>query len=109
MTATDARVWVTWITAFGQGVDHAVTDDEVNARRAEHPGEYRAVCGAAFLPAAMESAPRPPCPACLRFLRTRANLSGPEQRLGSPRRRRRHGQPGWWARVMCRAWAGRSR
>src|SRR5262245_45733910 len=101
--ATNARAWVTWITALGQGVDHAVTDEEVATRRPEHPGEYQAVCGAAFFPAAMEAASSPPCPACTRFLRARATLSSPERRLALPTRHGRHRRPDWWTRLACPA------
>lgn len=86
MTATSERLWFIWITSLNHGVDHAVTDDEVVSRTAEHPGAYRAVCGAEFLPAAMECAPRPPCPYCSGVVRPKTNP--PTQK-----RRRR-----WWRR-----------
>jgi hypothetical protein len=104
--ATNARVWVTWITALGQGVDHAVTDEAIAARKVGHPGEYRAVCGAAFFPAAMESAPRPSCPACTRFLQARAALASQEQRLARPTRHGRHRRLNWWTRLTCHGLRG---
>jgi hypothetical protein len=62
------RVWFIWLTAYyAEPVDHAVTDEEMAAGR----GEYRAVCDVVFLPAAMESPPKPVCPACLKALQSR--------------------------------------
>jgi hypothetical protein len=63
MTGTTERVWFIWVTQFGQDVDHAVTDEEVVTRSAGG-GRYRAVCGAVFLPAAMEQPPGEACPSC---------------------------------------------
>jgi hypothetical protein len=66
----DGRIWFIWITSFDQGVDHAVTDEDAAASR----GEYHALCEAVFLPAPMESAPRPPCPGCVAYLHSRTTI-----------------------------------
>lgn len=50
-TTNDARVWFIWVAAHIPVVDHAVTDEEMAARSVENRGEYRALCGAVFLPA----------------------------------------------------------
>lgn len=91
--ARSAELRFTWITAFGHGVDHAVTDEEAVASR----GEYRAMCGTVFLPAAMERPPMPPCPWCM--ARVRAHLQAQGAREGLPGRHRR---ASWWTRFFLR-------
>jgi hypothetical protein len=86
VTATEGRVWFVWITSLGHGVDHAVTDEEVAASRAGRCGEYRSVCGAVFLPAAMESASGPACPRCVVFLRARVSTPDLHSRMTQRRR-----------------------
>jgi len=88
VTATTERLRFIWITALHYDVDHAVTDEEATDRTSDHPGAFRSVCGAEFLPAAMECAPRPPCPRCRIVVRPRL----PEPPRLTPRRRR------WWSR-----------
>jgi hypothetical protein len=68
---SDARVFFIWVSAQEPTVDHAVTDEEMAARNAEGRGDYRALCGAAFLPAPDDQPPYAECPACLTFLRQR--------------------------------------
>lgn len=69
---SSARVFVIWVSAQDPAVDHAVTDEEMGARNAECRGDYRAVCGAVFLPASDDQPPHPTCPACAAILRRRA-------------------------------------
>ena len=47
---TSPRLWFIWITAQTHDLDHAVLEEDLVAAQ----GEYRAACGAAFLPAPME-------------------------------------------------------
>lgn len=88
MTATAEQLRYIWITALQDDVDHAVTDEEATNRTAAHLGAFRAVCGAEFLPAAMECAPRPPCTRCVVTVRPPA----PEPARHTRTRRR------WWTR-----------
>jgi hypothetical protein len=92
MTATGGRVWFIWVTAHYPDVDHAVSDEESAARNVENRGEYRALCGAVFLPAPSSRPPGPACPACDRFLRARVTL--PElQKRPNQRYRDRRAEP----------------
>lgn len=99
MMAIGERMFSIRVTAFCPRVDHAVTDDEMAARTAECRGEYRAVCGAVFLPAPDVWAPGRFCPDCARVLRARATLPTVEQRLGQ--RRGRHARSGLWRRLRA--------
>lgn len=102
MTATKDRLFFIWVTAHYPRVDHAVSDAEIAARDAASRGEYRALCGAVFLPAPDTRPPGQLCPACSRFLRARATLPATEQRLDCPRGHRgRHARAGWWTRLWC--------
>lgn len=102
MTATKRRVFFIWVTALHPRVDHAVSDAEMAARDTEGRGEYRALCGAVFLPAPDTQPPAQPCPACGRYLRAKATLPTPEQRLANRGSHRgRHARPGWWTRLWC--------
>lgn len=91
------------VTAFHPSVDHAVSDEEMGARDRQSRGEYRALCGTAFLPAPDTRPPGALCPACARILRARATLAPAERRLGYPGggRRGRHARQGWWSRWWC--------
>src|SRR2546430_16120370 len=91
------RVFSIRVTALYPHVDHAVTDEEMVARDRESRGDYRAVCGAVFLPAPDTRAPGRFCPECVRVLRARATLPTVEQRLGHTRAR--HARPRWWVRL----------
>jgi hypothetical protein len=102
--AIGKRVFSIRVTAFSPHVDHAVTDDEMAARSDECRGEYRAVCGAIFLPAPDVWAPGRFCPGCVRVLRARATLPTIEQRLDQ--RQGRHARPGVWKRLRAGVFAG---
>lgn len=69
--ATAPTAWYLWVTATDTPVDHAVDHDRMAADIADGHGEYHAVCGAAFQPAALTSRPSPVCPRCATVLRTR--------------------------------------
>src|SRR6266545_6789780 len=102
MTATDERVFCIWVTALLPKVDHAVTDEEMAARNTESRGQYRALCGAQFLPAPDDQPPGQTCPECARFLRARATERTAEHRLRDRRGHRgRHARPGWWSRARA--------
>jgi hypothetical protein len=81
VTAVCGRVWFIWITAQDQGVDHAVTDEELAAERAENRGTPQAVCGAVFVPAPMEAESLPRCARCVAFLRARRDMRDAATRL----------------------------
>jgi hypothetical protein len=100
MTVAEKRVFFIWVSAHFPHVDHAVTDEEMAARSAENRGEYRAVCGAVFLPAPDDRPPLRACPECGRSLRTQ--VPADQERLRAPRRdRARQTRVGWWGR-LCR-------
>jgi hypothetical protein len=97
VTATEERLFAIWVTAHYPDIDHAVTDEEMAARSAEHRGEYRAVCKAEFLPAPDDRPPGQRCPACA-LIWLRATLPTVEERLGRPHSQARHLRAGWFAR-----------
>lgn len=101
-----ARVWFIWMTAEARDFDHAVTDDDVAASRERGRGEYRAACGAVFVPASMDCPPRPRCPACARFARARVSMRAAGQRLEPTQHRPRHARSSWWSQLVHRGAAG---
>lgn len=102
--AIGERMFSIRVTAYCPRVDHAVTDDEMGARSVEGRGEYRAVCGAVFLPAPDVWEPGRFCTECVRVLRARATLPTVEQRFSH--RRARHARPGLWQRLLVGVVAG---
>lgn len=92
MTTTAERLFTTWITSLDR-VDHAVTDEECAARLAEARGSFRAVCGLAFLPGAMEEEPQPPCRRCVARLHTRVEKQTEVEEPAAS---------GWISRLFCR-------
>lgn len=104
-----ARGWFIWMTAQAGDFDHAVTDEDVAVSRERGRGEYRAACGGVFVPASMDSAPRPRCPACARFVRARVSMRAIGQRLGAAQDRPRHARAGWWSQLVHRAGTGAAR
>jgi hypothetical protein len=97
-TRSGGRIWFVWIRAQGHLVDHAVTDEDASCSR---HGWYRAVCGAVFLPAAMEAPPLPACAECGRLIRARLDASPGGQQDGSAKTGR-HARAGWWSRTFGR-------
>jgi hypothetical protein len=95
----NARLFFIWVSAQDVAVDHAVTDEEVGARDVEGRGEFRALCGVAFLPARDDQPPYWPCAGCLGVLRQRAVPQPQPQRRWRWRvRRARHARVGPCAR-----------
>lgn len=88
---TTLRVRTTWITAQGDGIEHAVDDDAEPSR----PGLFDPLCSTEFFPAPMELGPLGRCPACVAVLRARAALRELDQRMDGPR-------PSWATRLRCR-------
>lgn len=103
--ATCEQVLCIRVTALSPRVDHAVSDAEMAARDVEHRGEYRALCGAVFLPAP-DCPPAPCCPFCLPYLRRqrRSSLPTAGRRQGHSRGRRgRHARARSWSRLWVRS------
>lgn len=103
MTTTGTRrLFTILVTAYYPSVEHAVSDEEMAARNTENRGEFRAVCGAVFLPAPSTRAPGGRCPACARVVGARATLADLAVRLdGSrPYRARHERRRGWWGRLF---------
>jgi len=71
------------LTSAVDGVDHAVTDEEMGAGRAS--GTYVALCGARVPAASLTAPPAQSCPPCAVILRARATLG-------------ESGTPTWWRR-----------
>jgi hypothetical protein len=93
-----ARVRCIRVTALSPRVDHAVTDAEMAVRNVEHRGEYRAICGAVFLPAP-DCRPAQCCPFCLPYL-----LRQPGKRQEHSRGHRgRHARAHSWSRLWARS------
>ncbi len=70
------RLYTTPITAqFGARVAHEVTDEAFAAGR----GEYQALCGCVFVPAALAAPVGRPCPACLGILSASRRAAAPRE------------------------------
>jgi hypothetical protein len=82
----------TWITTADESTDHAVTEDAMAAGITSPHGEYRALCGERFQPAALVSPPGPPCQTCARILRARKALATLRTRSRRVRRNRPTGR-----------------
>jgi hypothetical protein len=81
-----AELQVVWVTsAAADGVDHAVTDEDMAAGLGL--GQFVGVCGSSVVPAAMVAPPLPRCQRCVVFLRAWATLR--EFATPTPTRRRR--------------------
>ena len=70
MTGRTSTTWHIWNTCSTDGLDHAVTDEQMATEIAERAGQYPAVCGHTVLAASMTCPPGPRCPSCLAFLHT---------------------------------------
>lgn len=87
-TTTGVRERVVWVTARGVPVDHAVTEDGMDAGFAGRG--FVAVCGALFHPAPHISPPKPGCPLCRAILRrARPTDAQPTD-----------ARPSWWRRML---------
>lgn len=91
--AVPRRLYTIPMTALlGARVEHEVTEDAFAAGQAAGRGEFQALCGPVFIPAAMVAPPGRPCPECLDILAAshRATAS----------RRARHRRPGLLRRLL---------
>ena len=87
-----ADLQVVWVTsAAADGVDHAVTDEDMAAGLGL--GQFAGVCGSSVVPAAMVAPPLPRCQRCVVFLRARTTLR--EFPTPTPTRRRRRRLSVW--------------
>lgn len=64
-----------WITTADESVDHALSDDAMTDGLTTGLGEYSALCGARFRPAALVSPPAPLCARCAAIQRQQATLA----------------------------------
>jgi hypothetical protein len=85
------RLFTTWVTSEVDGLEHAVTDEEMTAGINGFRSNYEAVCRHAFMPLPMVCPAGPRCARCLMFLRAK--------RCERPAWHRR---PGWFARLCSR-------
>jgi hypothetical protein len=86
-------MWAVWVTCVVDGVDHAVTDEDMSAGMAVGQGKFTAVCGVLVTPDALSAPPGRMCLGCWVGLCPVVNT----QRAVVPvaRRHRRHRRPGW--------------
>ncbi|MGH3720968.1 MAG: hypothetical protein ACRDRI_19395 [Pseudonocardiaceae bacterium] len=79
---------------LGARLEHKVTEDAFAAGQAAGRGEFQALCGPVFIPAAMVAPPGRPCPECRDILSV--------SRRAAASRRPRHRRPG----LLRRLWLG---
>ena len=63
--ANHPRCHAVWVTSGANGTEHAVTDEQMTAGRAEGSGMYVAQCGLRFVAASMVAPPLRRCTDCL--------------------------------------------
>ncbi|MGH3772182.1 MAG: hypothetical protein ACRDRW_12430 [Pseudonocardiaceae bacterium] len=91
--AVPQRVYTIRMTALlGARLEHEVTEDAFAAGRTAGRGEFQALCGPVFIPAAMVAPPGRPCPECLDILSA--------SRQAARSRRARHRRPGLLRRLL---------
>jgi hypothetical protein len=88
-------LFTTWHTSSVDGLDHAVTDEDLTNGTGKRAGRYAAVCGHEVLATLMSNPPGTRCPRCVAYLRARATLRDFEQR-------QQHHKPGLLARLLHR-------
>ena len=95
MTAMEpvGKLYTTWITALGDNLSHAVTDEAVASSVADGNGSYETICGDVLLPLPMVCPPGRPCPRCIAVLRPHVAQLRPSRRRWFARIRnaRHHG------------------
>ena len=91
------RLFTTWHTSSVDGLDHAVTDEEMATGLGKHAGRYAAVCGHELLATLMSSPPGARCPRCVAYVRARATLRDFDQRQ---QQQHSHRKPGLLARLL---------
>ncbi|MGH3869645.1 MAG: hypothetical protein ACRDQ4_26795 [Pseudonocardiaceae bacterium] len=90
------RLYTIPMTALlGTRLEHEVTDDAFAAGQAAGRGEFQALCGPMFIPAAMVAPPGRPCPECLDILAASRRASA-----SAAPRRPRHRRPGLLRRLL---------
>jgi len=58
------QLWLSWMSCLHDGLDHAVTDEELTSGLHRDNGVYQAICGHTVTPQAMISAPGRSCTTC---------------------------------------------
>lgn len=92
------RLWAAWVTCVVDGMDHAVTDEDMCVGMSEGLGRYAALCEDDVTPAALTAPPGRTCPRCADVLQRRTGRAPVDRsRAGSARRR-----PGLFARMIGR-------
>ncbi|MGH3938415.1 MAG: hypothetical protein ACRDTG_07225 [Pseudonocardiaceae bacterium] len=76
-TRTSGRA--VWVTSGAEGIEHAVTDEQLTAGHTAKTGVYSARCGMRVLAAAMVTPPQRRCTHCLILLRP-----GPPRHRANP-------------------------
>jgi hypothetical protein len=92
---TGFRLWAAWVTCVVDGLDHAVTDEDMCAGMTEGLGRYAALCDDEVTPAALTAPPGRACPRCAQVLHVRSGRADLD-RSGARRR------PGLFARMLGR-------
>jgi hypothetical protein len=77
------------------GLDHAVTDEEMATGMGKRAGRYAAACGHELLATLMSSPPGARCQRCVAYVRARATLRDFDQR-----QQHSHRKPGLLARLL---------
>ncbi|MBV8996074.1 MAG: hypothetical protein JO115_00290 [Pseudonocardiales bacterium] len=89
-----------WVTSVTDGLEHAVTPEEMESAHATSQVQPVAVCGLTLMPAALVEPPGPQCWRCVKILALRQ----PDRR-----RRRRHARPSAWRRLLGLRWPSHRR
>jgi hypothetical protein len=74
------RSLVVWVTSGADGTEHAVTDEQMTAGRAEGSGMYVAQCGLRFVAASMVAPALRRCTDCLLTPAPTHHRAGPPRR-----------------------------
>lgn len=91
--------WMVWVTCAVDGIDHAVTDENMSTGVNAGRGHYTAVCGDSVVPAALTAPPGQACSRCAAVLR-HPTCNPPEERPDARRRYGAHRRHGLRARVL---------
>jgi hypothetical protein len=75
------KLFVSWQTSLYDGQSHAITDEEFTFGDGQACGQFEAVCGHTLSLADSFEAPGRRCRTCVAFLRARASMRSPQQRL----------------------------
>ncbi|MGH3928375.1 MAG: hypothetical protein ACRDTF_00180 [Pseudonocardiaceae bacterium] len=69
LAATRTRALAVWVTSGAEGIEHAVTDEQMTAGQTAKTGVYNARCGTRVVAAAMVTPPQRRCTHCMILLR----------------------------------------